>query len=343
MTLHVDIDLSAFERNVAKLVNTAAPAGVWVALKSHAYGHGMTELADNALRAGATGLAVLDIPAALSLRAHGVTATLFAWLHGQETDFAEAVAQGIDIGVSTLNQLDAVAEAGRLQKVPARVHLRVDTGLHRNGFTESDWVAACSAAAAHEKQKLIVVVGVWSHLADASEEADRIALSRFDTAIAAAASVGLKPTIRHIAASAAGFTNADARYDVVRFGILAYGVSPFSESSGQQLGLSPVMSLRSTAEVHDESTIRIHAGWHDGIPQNPKGAWVLVGGERCTVTAVHPLFTLAERPAGFDDGSSVGIIGHGGPSAEDWASWTNTIGDEIVTGIPVTSRRVFGG
>lgn len=341
MTLHVHVDLSAFERNVAALVNKAQPAGVWVALKSHAYGHGMTELADNALRAGATGLAVLDIPAALALRAHGITSTLFAWLHGRETDFSEAVAQGIDVGVSTLGQLDAIASAGNAQKVPARVHLKIDTGLHRNGFSETDWASACASAAEHEKSGSIVVVGVWSHLADASDAADLDALKRFDAALETVSSAGLNPTIRHIAASSAGFANSDARYDVVRFGILAYGISPFADSNGQQLGLSPVMSLTSRAELHDETSVRVAAGWHDGVPQNPQGAWVLVGGERCRVESVHPRFTLVERPADFADGATVAVIGQGGPTAEDWASWTNTIGDEIVTGIPVTARRVF--
>jgi len=343
MTLQVDINRGAFERNVAALVERAAPAGVWVALKSRAYGHGMTELSDDAIRAGAKGLAVLDIPAALALRAHGITATLFAWLHGVDTDFSTAVSHSIDIGISTFDQLDAVAQAGRARGVAARVHLKFDSGLHRNGFTETDWEAACLAAAHHEVAGAIAVVGVWSHLADAGVEADREAISRFDAAIASAMKAGLSPAVRHIAASSAGFGNPDARYDIVRFGILAYGISPFSDSDGQKLGFSPVMSVRSTAVDHDATTIRILAGWHDGIPQNPRGAWVLVGGERCAVTEVHAQFTLATRPDSFSSGERVDIIGNGGPTAEAWASWTDTIGDEIVTGIPATARRVFGG
>ena len=85
MTAAVYIDLSAFEHNVNSIASQVAPAKLWVAIKSNAYGHGMLELADNALKAGATGLAVLDVPAALRLRAHGITATVFAWLHGTAT------------------------------------------------------------------------------------------------------------------------------------------------------------------------------------------------------------------------------------------------------------------
>jgi alanine racemase len=341
MSAQVNIDLGAFERNVAALVNRAAPASVWVALKSHAYGHGMIELADNALRAGASGLAVLDIPAAIALRNHGVSATLFAWLHGNETDFEAAVSHSIDIGVSTVAQLTAAAQAGAKLGAPARVHLKIDTGLHRNGFAEDDWLSACELAAQHESNGSISVVGIWSHLADASVEADRAALTRFDSAVATAISAGLSPSVRHIAASSAGFTNADARYDIVRFGILAYGVSPFDTDNGTELGLSPIMSVSSTAKTLDDGRVVVEAGWYDGIPQNPSSAWVLVDGQRCAVVEVHARFTIIDVPSSFDEGATVAVIGNGGPSAEDWAAWTNTIGDEIVTGIPSTARRVF--
>jgi alanine racemase len=341
MSIQVNIDLGAFERNVASLVNRVAPASVWIALKSHAYGHGMIELADNALRAGASGLAVLDVPAAIALRNHGVSSTLFAWLHGNETDFDAAVSHTVDIGISTIEQLNAAAQAGATIGVPARVHLKIDSGLHRNGFTETDWVSACDAAVRHEATGAITVVGIWSHLADAGLDADKAALARFDSALAHAHAAGLNPTVRHIAASSAGFTNVDARYDVVRFGILAYGVSPFESETGSQLGLSPIMSVTSTVAALDDGRVIVEAGWFDGIPQNPRAAWVLVGDERCAVTQVHPRFTVIDRPASFSAGATVAVIGNGGPSAEDWATWTNTIGDEIVTGIPSTARRVF--
>jgi alanine racemase len=340
VSLTIEIDASAFERNVATLCERVAPADVWIALKSNAYAHGIRELAASAAKAGARGLAVLDIPAALDLRAHGVDVTLFAWLHGVATDFKSAVAQSIDIGVSTFAQLDAVARAGASLGTPGRVHLKFDSGLHRNGFSGSDWHAACTRAREWESQGAIVVVGVWSHLADAGTQADTAALDKFESAIQDALETGLTPSIRHIAASSAGLTTPRAYFDVVRFGIIAYGISPFDDKDGASLGFTPVMSVSAKAFDHSDSHVRVDAGWYDGVPQNPRGAWILVGNERCAVEEVHPQHTLAARPPSFSNGSRAAIIGHGGPTAEQWALWSGTIGDEIVTGMPASAHRV---
>lgn len=341
VSLDIHVDLTAFERNVSELCSRVSPAHVWVALKSHAYGHGMLELADNALKAGAHGLAVLDIDAALALRAHGVTATVFAWLHGNEARFTQAIEQSVDLGVSTFDQLDAIAAAALPIGSTASVHLKIDTGLHRNGFAAADWAKACARAREHELSGAITVKGVWSHLADAGDESDALAISKFTSAVDVALESGLKPTVRHIAASSAGLNNSDARFDIVRFGIAAYGISPFDNTDGAALGLTPVMSVASTAENHDDETVRINAGWFDGVPQNPVGAWVLVDGTRCSVLEVHPRFTVISRPEGFYDGMAVALLGNGGPSAEQWAQWSGTIGDEIVTALPSRIRRVF--
>lgn len=331
------VDLSAFEHNVSAIVREVSPAETWIALKSNAYGHGMLELADNALRAGATGLAVLDIPAALRLRSHGIASTIFAWLHGAETDFGAAVAAGIDIGVSTRAQLDAVATAPGV----GRVHLKIDTGLHRNGFSSSDWAEICAHARELEVAGSITVVGVWSHLADAGDESDDAALARFENARAAATGAGLAPELFHIAASSAALRNSRARNSVVRVGIAAYGISPFDDVDGHNLGLKPVIRLESTVLSSGTGQSVIAAGWFDGVPQQPDAeAWVAIDGGRAAVLTVGPRHTLIAGE--FAAGSTVVVWGADGPTAEAWAAWTNTIGDEIVTGVPAHVRRVFG-
>lgn len=333
------IDLSAFEHNVSKIVAEVSPAATWIAIKSNAYGHGMIELADNAVRAGATGLAVLDVPAALRLRSAGVTARLFAWLHGAHTDFASAVAADIDLGVSSLEQLRAVASVPGV----GMVHLKIDTGLHRNGFDTDSWKSACEEAFALEQRGEIRVVGVWSHLADAGDSADAAAIARFTDALGVAAAAGFTPEIRHIAASSAGLRNPVARFDVVRVGIAAYGISPFDDFDGRGLGLTPVMSLTSTIESVAGTRAIVASGWSDGVPQvHGIDAWVSVAGVHCPVITVTATQTIIDTPAGqVSEGDRVTILGSDGPTAELWASWTNTIGDEIVTNIPSHVRRVF--
>lgn len=336
MSTTVHIDLGAFESNVARIVGEIAPAKLWVAIKSNAYGHGMLELADNAIKAGAVGLAVLDIPAALRLRSHGVTSTLFAWLHGENTDFAAAVENGIDLGVSTLRQLEAIAAAPGT----GRVHLKIDTGLHRNGFVADDWDDVCRRAANLVAEGAINVVGIWSHLADAGEESDSAALAKFAEAVETARACGLSPEVLHIAASSAGLRNANARFDVARVGIACYGISPFDDVDGAGLGLRPVMTVTAPV-IHAEMLgAVIAAGWFDGVPQvQSDAAWVSANGERALVVEVGPRHIVIDRP--FPVGTVVDIIGGDGPTAEQWAGWANTIGDEIVTGVATSGRRVY--
>ncbi|MEY4477238.1 MAG: alanine racemase [Actinomycetota bacterium] len=333
MTTVAYIDLSAFEHNVGKIASVVAPAQLWVAIKSNAYGHGMLELADNAIKAGASGLAVLDVPAALRLRSHGIESTLFAWLHGAETDFAAATAAGVDLGVSTLAQLEAIAAT----ETRGRVHLKVDTGLHRNGFSIVDWAAACRRALELEASGAITVVGVWSHLADAGNDADAAAISVFDSAVTVAREIGLTPEIVHIAASSAALRNPAARHDVVRVGIAAYGISPFDDVDGVGLGLKPVLTLR-TSTTDSPFGPALTSGWNDGVPQAPAGAGAWVGSGRISVDTIAPHYVLLGSPT---DAMDVDVIGGDGPSAEQWARWTHTIGDEIVTSIPAHVRRVF--
>ncbi len=336
MTTIAHIDLAAFEHNVASIVSTSAPASVWVAIKSNAYGHGMLELADNALKAGASGFAVLDIPAALRLRSHGITTTVFAWLHGVDSDFESAVAREIDLGVSSLAQLEAIAAVPGV----GRVHLKIDTGLHRNGVSAGDWEKVCRRAAALESAGEVTIAGIWSHLADAGADADTDALSKFDAAIDTARRVGVNPLITHIAASSAALSTPNARRDVVRVGIAAYGISPLDDVDGRGLGLRPVLTLSGTISESDSGESIVASGWNDGVPLAIReGSWVAVNGTPARVRIVAPQFTAIEGT--WTVGSRVDIVGGDGPTAEQWAAWAGTIGDEVVTRIPAHVRRVF--
>ncbi len=332
------INRTAFEHNVRRLIQISAPADVWVAVKANAYGHGMVELAEVALTAGATGLAVLDVPSAVTLRSSGITAPLFVWLHGADTDFDVAVDLGLEIGVSTVEQLAAAARATGI----ARVHLKIDTGLHRNGFVPQDWAKACHIARQLEQSGDIIVSGIWSHLADTSEAADTQARDVFIEALSAATAAGLTPEFVHLAASSAAISEPESRFGVVRIGIAAYGISPFDDRDGHDLGLAPVMTLSSTIIDINGETATVDAGWADGVPQAHSGtASVSVNGVFRQVTHIeahHCDVLIGEHPVHVGD--SAIIFGEGGPSAEQWANWTGTIGDEIVTSVPAHVRRV---
>lgn len=329
-----EIDLDAFRHNVRTISALIQPAATMLAVKADAYGHGMLPLAVAALEAGATSLAVLEVPAALALRDAGITAPLFAWLHGVDTDFGAALDADVDLGISALWQLEAVLASNR--DTPARLHLKIDTGLHRNGATPEDWPALVSATVAAQRAHRVVLVGLWSHLADASPEDDAVALREFLRAVEVARELGAEPEILHLAASSAGIRMPEARFDLVRFGIAAYGLSPFDDRSGSELGLRPVMSIRAPVLSVRDGVATIGVGSGDGIHPPAIGlaeVWVAAQRRRITELAADSL-SIDVAGVDIEVGDEVTVFGPGDdgePTAEEWARWAGTIGDEIIT------------
>lgn len=346
----VILDLEAFRHNVRTLAELAAPARCMIAVKANAYGHGMVPFARAAVEAGAQALAVLEVPAGLELRAAGVEVPLFAWLHGEQTDFAAAIAADIDLGVSSLIELNRILAA--VDVVPAAVHLKIDTGLHRNGASPEDWPALVSAAREAEIAGRVRIAGLWSHLADASPDDDAAALAEFRAAVAVAAGLGVEDPFLHLAASSAGIREPEARFDQVRFGIAAYGISPFDDVDGRGLGLRPVMTARAPVLAVEDGRAVIAAGSADGVPPSVlgpsgSGAWVLLGGVRREIVeiGVDTLeVDLGEGSARVGDVATLfGAGDDGEPTAEEWAGWAGTVGDEIVARSSFRGERILRG
>lgn len=330
------IDLDAFRANVRTLSGLIAPSRTMLAVKADAYGHGLLPLARAALESGADSLAVLDVTTGLAVRAAGIEAPVFAWLHGQATDFGAAIDAQIDLGISATWQLDAIECSARA--VPARVHLKIDTGLHRNGARPEDWPTLVDAAVDAERRGVVVLAGIWSHLADASPADDADALTQFHTAIAVARDRGAIPELLHLAASSAGIREPETRFDLVRFGIAAYGISPFDDATAGDLGLRAVMTL--TAPVHSvrdgEATLSV--GRADGLQPGGAGmGYVVIDGHSVPILSIgvdSTVVALNERAASDVEPGDIAIVfgpgDHGEASAETWASWAGTIGDEVV-------------
>jgi len=342
----IEIDLDAFRHNVRHLSSIIAPSRTMLAVKANAYGHGLVPLAHAALESGADSLAVLEIPAALALRRAGITAQLFTWLFGRDADYEGAIESDIDLGISTAGQLDAIVAAFRGK--PARVHLKIDTGLHRNGATPEDWPRLLTAAVDAERSGAIVIIALWSHLADASPEDDEVAFERFRDAAAVAAALGCTPPLLHLAASSAAIRMPKARLGMVRLGIAAYGISPFDDQSGADLGLRPVMTIIAPVTTVVDGVASVGVGSADGIQVPALGkAAVLVRGKRhpvlgmdvdtLTIDVANSLVTVGDAVTIFGPGDA------GEPTAEEWAVWGGTIGDEIVVRASERLPRVYSG
>ncbi len=360
------IDVDAIADNVRHLRRlTQTP--VIAVVKADGYGHGAVRAARAALAGGAERLGVADLAEAFALRDAGVEAPIVAWLHAPGTDFTRAVAQNIELGVSSFAQLQdasAAASAGR----PAVVHLKVETGLGRNGIEPAEWPRVASEAARLERIGRLRVLGVFSHLSNTSEDDDRAALARFHEALATARSVGLVPPLRHIAASNAAIALPEARLDCVRLGIEIYGLSPFTDRTSADLGLRPAMTLRgavaavrrvpagqgvSYGYTHraagDTTLALVPLGYADGVPRQASGRGpVVIGGRRFTVAGRIAMdqFVVDVGDHPVTVGDEVVLFGDptlGAPSAAEWGEAADTIDYEIVTRIgPRVVRRSVG-
>jgi alanine racemase len=338
------VDLGAFRRNLAALRARVAPAAVMVVVKADAYGHGLLPIAHAAVEAGVGWVGSLDIATALELRMGGIPTdvAILAWLFAPTDDYARAIDAGIDLGVSSVEQLEQIAAAGAERG--ARIHLKIDTGLHRNGADAADWPALVSRAV--ELRDTVELVGVWTHIAEASEAEDTEAIARFHDAVAVAERLGAAFTVRHLAASAASFARADARLDLVRIGAFAYGISPGGGVAPSSLGLEPVMTLSAPVYAVDDGVAEIAIGFGDGISSTAAGALgIAINGRRFGIDSVGlDSMTVAVGTAPVFPGDTAVLFGSGSAgecTLQEWGDALGTIGEEIVARLSPRIRRRF--
>jgi alanine racemase len=271
------VDLGAIRDNVRTL-KAGTTAEVLAVVKADGYGHGLVASARAALDGGATWLGTAIVDEALSLRAAGIDAPILSWLWtpDEAEPVARALAAGVDLSVSNLWQLEAVVAAVRGSGTTARVHLKVDTGLSRNGSYVGDWPDLVAAAGKAQAGGEVTVVGVWSHFAYADAPGHPTIgkqIRAFDDALEVAARAGVEPQLRHLANSAATLTLPEAHFDLVRPGIAVYGLSPVAGD----FGLTPAMTLRAAAA---------------GVKRVRAGEGVSYG---------HEYTTARETPTGYRD------------------------------------------
>ncbi|MFD8010061.1 alanine racemase [Streptomyces sp. NPDC058955] len=369
-----EIDLGALRANVRALRARVAPhVRVMAVVKADAYGHGAERCARAALDAGAEWLGTATPQEALALRAAGITGVpVLCWLWTPGDPWDEGIEAGLDMAVSGRWALDEVTAAARRTGGTARIQLKADTGLGRNGCQPADWPALVAEALKAEKAGLVKVTGLWSHFACADEPGHpsiAAQLEVFRSMLDYAEKAGVEPEVRHIANSPATLTLPEAHFDLVRPGIAMYGVSPAPElGTSAELGLRPVMSLKaSVALVKEvppghgvsyghhyvtggETTLGlIPVGYADGVPRHASGRGpVLVDGTVRTVAGRVAMDQFVvdlggDRPAPGTEAVLFGSGERGEPTAQDWAEAADTIAYEIVTRIGARVPRVYVG
>jgi alanine racemase len=247
-----------------------------------------------------------------------------------------------------------------------RVHLKLDTGMHRVGASPEDAVVLAEAVASHPE---LVLDGVYTHFAIADEPDDPFTgeqLDRFAAALGRLQRAGYRPPVVHAANSAAAIVRPDARYDLVRIGIAMYGIPPAPGLAGL-VELRPALSLKASVSLvksvaagerisyglrhtfaEDTIVATVPIGYADGVRRRlfSVGGEVLLGGRRRPIVGV---VTMDQLTVGCGDdrsvvvGDEVVLIGSQGDeaiTADEWAGRLDTISYEIVCGIgPRVPRR----
>jgi alanine racemase len=360
---------------------------VMAIVKANAYGHGLLEAAHATLKGGATWLGVAKISEALELRndldkdtqtrgcSHQNT-RIFSWIYGPDAPYTEMLRADLDVSVSTCWEIDKFAEAAKALGAPesgraARLHIKVDTGFGRNGFTNigPDFETALGMIKAYEEQGLVKLEGVWSHLACADEPDNQDAVAQtaaqfqaFEQKVAQIEATGLAPRYKHISASAGVLLYPNSYYNLVRPGLILYGVSPNpAQIDVKQYGLRPAMKLE--VQMNNVKKVaagqgisyghRYHAkqdtnigivplGYADGIMRSASGtddklgAPVLVGDKLAHIAGrvCMDQFMVDIGPeTDAQAGDWVTLFGPGrlDPSVDDWAKAAGTISYEILS------------
>jgi alanine racemase len=360
------VDLDAIRHNVA-IIAAGTQAAVMAVVKADGFGHGLVPVARAALDAGATWLGVTSAAEALALRAAGLDAPTLTWLHRPDEDFTPLIEANVDVSAASVAHLQGIASsAARLRNsAVAAVHLKVDTGMSRNGAAPDEWPAVVAAAYDFERAGLLRVRGIWTHLAtaDTPERPEAVAqLAAYEDALKVAEAAGLTPEVRHVANSAAALAIPEAHHDLVRVGIACYGVEPVA---GHTYGLRPAMTLRAHAILvkrvpagtgvsygleyateRETTLVLVPLGYADGVPRHASAtASVWIRGRRHRIAGRVSMdqFVVDVGDTPVEIGDEVVLFGpgdRGEPTVHDWAAWADTNPHEILTRVgPRVPRR----
>jgi alanine racemase len=347
----IQVDLAAIRSNYRQIKQQVAPAKVMAVVKANAYGHGMLEVAKTLDAIGADALGVADMREALKLRAAGIRARILAWII-QPQDLEPAARNQIEVGISTFQQLEAATEKNIL-------HIKVDTGLGRNGFAQVDWDQLFSKLVGRTN-----VFGIFSHLSNTSGETDQRQRELFEEAIQRANSAGVSFSEKHLAASAAALGSSDFQYDMVRSGIAVYGLNPYVDRA-VEVPLTPAM--RVTAQLVNLKSVQagqgvsygyryvtsqpttlglVPFGYGEGMPRISVGYHVLIGEKKYPVVGRVAMDQFVVDLAGdnYPPGQEVVIFGNGKlgePTAEELGESSQSINYEIVTRIGGRAERSY--
>ena len=361
------VDLGAIRRNVATLVEMARPAELWATVKANGYGHGAVAIAKTALDAGAKGLCVALADEAHELRLAKIDAPILIVSEQPEVAFEQMLSDRVVATLYNESTINSYAAVARKLGVVGKVHLKVDTGMHRVGAPLSSAMAIVKQINSLSNLKL---EGVYTHFAAADlPDHDETAKQqqRFDEFVAALERENLRPRFVHTSNSAALLRGLQAKTDVVRVGVAIYGIAPSNQTESLIGKLQPAMSLHARVShvqrleagegvsyglrkklTRDANVATLPLGYADGVPRRlwNVGGEVLLAGKRCQIIGVVTMDQMMVDCGDMairlgDEAVLLGAQGNEIITANQIATRLETIGYEIVCGISARIKRVY--
>ena len=358
----VEIDLGAVANNVQALAEVASPAKLIAVLKADAYGHGAPQVTHTALRNGAWGAALACLSEAVALREASIRAPLLVLGFTPGWQAREAIRHDIRVTLYDLDTAKAFNRAALELDSSVRVHVKVDTGMHRLGLAPEE-VPAFLAELGNLPG--LEVEGLFTHMACADEldgpglQSTARQLERFRALMAELDASSMRPPMVHAANSALALSDASAHFDAIRAGIAIYGLAPSPDFDASAHALRPALRWKTqVAQIRElpageaigyghtwksESACRIATipvGYADGFRRAPQ-TWkeVLVRGQRAPLVgrvSMDQSTINISNIEGVRQGDEVVLIGQQGEdciSAEEAAGWIGTINYELVSAI----------
>ena len=363
----IEVDHAAIVSNLAALRRRSRPEqDVIGVVKANAYGHGDVEVASTLVRAGVKRLAVATLDEALRLRAAGLSLPVLVLFEVGDLEAARAVAAELELTVYTPHRIAAVSSAAAAVGTRTSVHLKIDTGLGRQGLDPGE---ATAAAAAIVRDPQLRLAGTFTHLAVPEDEAyTEVQLQRFARALDWMRGAGIDPGIVHVAGTGAILAGVGAFADAIRPGLGLYGMTP-DWAPADEAGLRPSLTLRALPlRVFDLAVgqpigygLRFRAdrpsriatlgiGYGDGWPRaHANNGFVLVRGQRAPMVGAISMDALTVDVTDVDgagDADEFVLIGEQGGeriTADEVAQQRRTINYEVTTALRRRLPRIHRG
>jgi alanine racemase len=363
---YVAVNLNQITRNYRAIETAVSPAKILTVLKANAYGHGLIPIARHVSRLGAAYIGVAVLEEGILLREAGITTPILVMggIIGNQIPYF--LKHNLTITASSVEKLQHIEAAAKEMGIKAKVHLKIDTGMERIGvhYYNAHTLLEESLRCQH-----VEVEGIYSHFANAdaaSLDHAKLQLERFQEVLTFYERRSIAPPpLRHMANSGAILQLPESHFDMVRAGILLYGVYPSQEVT-KTIAVQPALSWKSRVVYfkvvqpghpvsygstwqsdHMVRVVTVPVGYGDGYFRRMSGrAKVLIRGKRYPVIGricMDQLMVNIEWDSAYNNDEVV-LIGKSGRetiTCEDLARWSGTIPYEVLTNINTRVPRVY--